>query len=90
MVGSGRVGVGKVALREREHLALIRPLRHGLVLETMAFPDEVQAIEEAVPPVEVTLDPRELDMAHLLVGSMTLAIVVFSGAPPVPFIYFKF
>jgi len=71
MVDSGRVGIGKVALREREHLALIRPCRNGLVMETIAFPDEVRAIEDAVPPLEVTVDERELQMAHLLIGSMT-------------------
>jgi len=71
MVDSGRVGIGKVALREREHLALIRPCRGGLVMETIAFPDEVRSIEDAVPPLEVPIDERELQMAHLLIGSMT-------------------
>jgi DNA end-binding protein Ku len=70
MSDSGRVGIGKVALREREHLALIRPCRHGLVMETIAFPDEVRSIEDAVPPMEVKIDERELQMAHLLINSM--------------------
>src|SRR5688500_16787680 len=45
-----RVGVGKVALRDREHLALIRPVKHALVMHLIGFPDEVRAIEQAVPP----------------------------------------
>jgi DNA end-binding protein Ku len=71
MQDSGRVGIGKVALREREHLALIRPCRHGLVMETIAFPDEVRSIEDAVAPIDVKIDERELQMAHLLISSMT-------------------
>jgi DNA end-binding protein Ku len=71
MTESNRVGIGKVALREREHLALIRPHEHGLVMEIMAFPDEVRSISDAVPPLDVKLDEREVQMAHMLIQSMT-------------------
>jgi len=71
MVESNRVGIGKVALREREHLALIRPHEHGLVMEILAFPDEVRGIDAAVPPLEVKLDDREMQMAQMLIQSMT-------------------
>ncbi len=71
MSDANRVGIGKVALREREHLALIRPHKHGLVMEILAFPDEVRAIEDAVPPMDVKIDERELQMANMLVQSMT-------------------
>jgi DNA end-binding protein Ku len=71
MADAGRVGIGKVALREREHLALIRPHQHALVMEIMAFPDEVRQVEDAVPPVEVSLEERELAMAGMLIESMT-------------------
>ena len=71
MQESGKVGIGKVALREREHLTLIRPLEHALVMETIAFPDEVRTVEEAVPPVTASIDERELQMAHMLINSMS-------------------
>jgi DNA end-binding protein Ku len=71
MTDSGKVGIGKVALREREHMALIRPLGHGLVMEILAFPDEVRKIEDAVPPMDVKIDERELQMAHMLIQTMT-------------------
>ncbi len=71
METTGRVGVGKVALREREHLAVIRPLQHALVMEIMAFPDEVRRLEDAVAPVDVKVDERELKMAEMLIGSLS-------------------
>jgi DNA end-binding protein Ku len=70
MSESGRVGIGKVALREREHLALIRPMEHALVMEILAFPDEVRSVHDAVVPVDAQIDERELQMAHMLINSM--------------------
>jgi len=71
MEAKGRVGVGKVAFRNREHLAVIRPYEHALVLETIAFPDEVRAVEEAVEPQDLHVDERELQMADMLIESMS-------------------
>jgi DNA end-binding protein Ku len=71
MTESGRVGIGRVTLREREHLALIRPMEHALVMETIAFPDEVRALESVVPAIDAKVDNRELQMAHMLVDALT-------------------
>lgn len=71
MTERGRVGIGKVAFRNREHLAVVRPMQHALVLEIISFPDEVRALTDAVPPLDVELDARELQMADVLVESMT-------------------
>ncbi|MFN3651461.1 MAG: Ku protein [Armatimonadota bacterium] len=71
MTESGRVGVGKVALRDREHLALVRPMKHALVMELISFPDEVRSVEEVVAPPEVRVDERELKMAEFLIESMS-------------------
>ena len=64
------VGIGRVALREREHLALVRPMEHALVMETIAFPDEVRAVDEAVPPIDARVDERELQMATFLMDHL--------------------
>ncbi len=71
MVERGRVGIGKVAFREREHLALVRPVGHALVLETISFPDEVRSVEDAVQPLNVEIPERELQMAQMLVDQMS-------------------
>lgn len=72
MEATGRAGIGKVALREsREHLAVVRVLDRALVMETIAYPDEVRS-EEVLEqlPGEIEVDPRELSMAVELVRAL--------------------
>lgn len=68
---TGRVAVGKVALRDREHLARITGLDGGLVMETLHWPDEVRSIDELKLPGKETLAPAEVDMAVMLVDSLS-------------------
>lgn len=62
----GRIGYDK------EYLALIRPVDQVLVLHTMHYPDEIRQPEGiGLPSAEVQLGKRELEMADLLVKSMS-------------------
>src|SRR5919197_819337 len=68
MERSGRVGVARFALRSKEYLAAIRPVRGMLGLETMFFDDEVRTAEEIDNvPVEASPSPRELEVATKLI-----------------------
>ncbi len=67
----GRVGIAHVALREKEHLATLRAKDGVLVLETMFWPDEVRRPEFEGLEDEVAVRPEELEMARMLVDSMT-------------------
>lgn len=67
----GQVGLAKVALRDREHLATIR-LRDGVfVLETMHWPDEIRTpdFEELDKRVEVR--DQEVKMARQLIQQLS-------------------
>ena len=67
----GQVGVAKVALREKEHLATIR-LKDGVfVLETMHWPDEIRApdFEELSHKTEVR--DQEVKMARQLIQQLS-------------------
>jgi DNA end-binding protein Ku len=68
---TGRVGIGKIALREREALAVVRARADVLVLHTLLWPDEIR--EPDFPfqsrPVEVGAD--ELAAAGALVEAMS-------------------
>lgn len=69
---SGRVAITKIALRQRESLALLRVTSDVLVLETMLWPDELRTpdfpfLTEDHPQVR----SQELDMALSLIESMT-------------------
>jgi DNA end-binding protein Ku len=69
---SGHVAVAKVALRQRESLAVLRVYSDVLVLTTMLWPDEVRApdfdfLQEDAPQVQ----SREMAMAGSLIDSLT-------------------
>jgi DNA end-binding protein Ku len=60
---SGRVGVAKVVLHEKEHLAVLRTRDGLLVLETMFWPDEIRTPKFDVLSRPVELRKQELAMA---------------------------
>jgi DNA end-binding protein Ku len=67
-----KVGIGSFVMREKEHLAAIRPIDGALVLETMFFPDEVRGIDEIENlPKELDVDPKQLRMALELIDSLS-------------------
>lgn len=69
-----RVGVGRFAMRGKQHLAVIRPLDDVLALETMFFADEIRdpaALDELGAHTEMEVGERELDVARQLVDSLT-------------------
>jgi DNA end-binding protein Ku len=59
-------------MREKEHLAAIRPMDGALVLETMFFPDEVRGIDEIENlPKDVDVEAKQLRMAVELIDSLS-------------------
>lgn len=68
---SGRVGIAKITLREKEHLATLR-LRDGIfVLETMFWPDEIREADFKEVNKTVEIRPQELAMAKTLIENLT-------------------
>jgi len=65
-----RVGVVKVALRQREALAVLRVRDEVIMLQTLLWPDEVRAAEFDVLDTDVELRPQEMTMAASLVESL--------------------
>jgi DNA end-binding protein Ku len=70
-----KVAIARFVLRNREHLAAIRPADKVLTMATMRFADEVVAPEElgedVVPENGRKLDKREVEMAKQLIDSLT-------------------
>ena len=67
-----KVGVGTVVLRDKQHLAAIRPLDGALAMSTMRFADEVvpRADIEGLPRRAKT-DPKALRMAKQLIEGLS-------------------
>src|SRR6266540_5662497 len=67
----GRVGIAKVAFRDKEHLAALRFKDRVLVLETMFWPDEFRAADFEELDKDVTIRPQEGQMARSLIENLT-------------------
>jgi DNA end-binding protein Ku len=64
---TGRVAIAKVVIRNKQHLAAIRPVEDTLVLETMYYADEVRQPEEAPRP---QVREPEVAMAKTLIENL--------------------
>lgn len=61
---SGQVAVTKIALRERESLAILREADGLLLLQTVKWPDEIRASDGIkAPDADEPVDKREIKMA---------------------------
>jgi DNA end-binding protein Ku len=63
---TGRIAVGRYAVRGRQHLVLVRPKDKGLLLEQLHYADEVRSFSE-VPLEEVAVKDSELQLAKQLI-----------------------
>jgi DNA end-binding protein Ku len=68
---TGKVAVVKVALRNRESLALLRPYDDVLLLQMMLWPDEVRAADAFAPSDDVHVRSQEIDMAESYIDTLT-------------------
>jgi DNA end-binding protein Ku len=68
---SGKVGVGKVVLRDRETPVLISPHEGGILMYRLRYPNEVRKMSEVPQLLEVKADKEQLKLAKTLVDSMT-------------------
>jgi DNA end-binding protein Ku len=64
---TGRVAIAKVVIRNKQHLAAIRPVEGTLVLETLYYADEVRRPEEAPKP---QVREPEVEMAKTLIENL--------------------
>lgn len=70
MRNKGRAGIGKLFMRDREYLALVRPALNGLVLQILHYADEIRKNEFTVEG-EHQVRRKELELAELLVENLT-------------------
>lgn len=67
---TGLAAVARLAIRERTHLATIRVLENGLLLTTLAWPEEIRPIADLDLPSHASLPATELKLARQLVLAM--------------------
>lgn len=67
----GQVGVAKVALRDKEHLATVRLRDDVFVLETMHWPDEIREPEFEELDKKIKIQDSEVKMARQLIQQLS-------------------
>src|SRR4051812_8139976 len=67
---TGSVGVGKIIIRQTQHLAGVKVVGDALVLEIMRFANELVDANEFNFPPRDAIRPQELQMAEQLVANL--------------------
>ncbi|MEA3190363.1 MAG: end-binding protein Ku [Thermoplasmata archaeon] len=70
---SGRVGIGRMVMHDKEHLVAIRVQGDILMLETMRFQEEV------VPPEGIAAEARQAGKSHVDAKQLKLAEQLIAG-----------
>lgn len=68
---TGKVGIGKVVLRDREDVVLIGPMENGIVLYRLRYPQEIKNMADVPQLEEQKIDKDQLKLARSLVDSMS-------------------
>jgi len=72
LIASGKVGIARVVIRSREHLAALKPNGEALILELMHYADELVAQADFdFPSLKENVAPAELKMAKMLIDTMS-------------------
>ncbi len=71
----GKVGIARVVIRTREHLAAVVPREHVLMLLILRYPQELVDVDDysipRKPAADYRVTKKELDMARALIESMS-------------------
>lgn len=68
---AGRAALVKVALRNRESLAVLRPKDGALLVQTMLWPDEVREAAPFAPEEDVVVRDQEVAMAQSYIETLS-------------------
>jgi len=64
------VGVGSFVLRNKEHLAVMKPHKNAILVQTIRFQEEVRDTKDLDIPADVPIKSAELKMATALIEQM--------------------
>lgn len=71
MEKTGKVGIARFVLHNKQHLAAVRVMQGGLALSTMYWPDEVLAMKDVTAVPEDKVEPKQVELATNLIDAMT-------------------
>jgi DNA end-binding protein Ku len=68
---SKKVGIAKVVLKSREHLAAVKAVGDMMTLQTMRFAHEIVETDSLNLPKKADISKKEMDLANTLIDSMS-------------------
>jgi DNA end-binding protein Ku len=68
---SKKVGIAKVVLKSREHLAAVKTVGDMMTLQTMRFAHEIVETDSLNLPKKAEISKKEMDLANTLIDSMS-------------------
>ena len=71
---SGKMGIGKVVLRDRESVVMVAPHDNGLLMYKLRYPEELRKINEVPQLNGIEIDKEQLKLARTLVDSMSTSL----------------
>ncbi|MES2481677.1 MAG: Ku protein [Pseudomonadota bacterium] len=71
LVATGKVGLARVVISTRQHLAALMPMERGMMLNLLRWSEQVRSMEGLeLPDESVQVNARELKMARMLVEEL--------------------
>jgi len=71
LVQAKKVGIAKVVLKSREHLAAVKSVGNMMTLQTMRFAHEIVDAGSLNLPKAADISKKEMDLANMLIDSMS-------------------
>jgi DNA end-binding protein Ku len=71
LLAAKKIGIARVVIKTRQHLAAVKPRDGCLMLELMHFPDSLKDVDEFKAPKARKVGKRELQMAQSLITTMS-------------------
>lgn len=69
---TGKAGVGRIILRDREDVVLLTPQDNGIVMYKLRYPYEVRSMDNVPDLKSVPIDDKQLELAETLVASLSM------------------
>ncbi len=70
---SGKAGVGRIILRDKEDVVLLKAEDNGMIMYKLRFPDEVRNLKDVPDTDGIEVDQKQLALAETLVDSLVMS-----------------
>ena len=70
LVLTGKIGIGKIILRNKEHIVGIKSYQKGVILATLRYADEIIDVDQVIPQELPETSEKEQELVKMLLDEM--------------------